>query len=51
MSNGQETIFGNEEWDDLAGGLLVRVHFPLVSDIDRFSLSIPCSIITGKSRI
>ena len=25
MSNGEETIFGNEEWDDLAGGVLVRV--------------------------
>jgi hypothetical protein len=51
MSNGEETIFGNEEWDDLSGGLLVRVYPPLVSGFDRFSLSIPCSIITARSRI
>lgn len=25
MSNGEETIFGNEEWDDLSSGLFVRV--------------------------
>lgn len=25
MSNGEETVFGNEEWDDLSSGLFVRV--------------------------
>jgi len=28
MSNGEETIFGNEEWEDLAGGIFVRVCLP-----------------------